>query len=212
MNANTRRVAGVEDARSRRQVRVRFDDGTELVVPRPIGVALHAGAALLPGAFDELRHASNAEARTTAVRYLRSAERTAAEVRQKLRECGFGQETIDAAASWLAERGLVDDSRAAEAHIERRGSRQARSTRMLRAELRSRGVDGSTLEVAVAAVDDETSARAYCAGRGAPRRGEAYDSYVARVGGALLRRGFSRGLALRVLRDRWEQDSSGSEL
>jgi regulatory protein len=113
----------------------------------------------------------------------------------------------DAAAAVLdrfTEVGLIDDQAFAAAWVDSRHSGRALGRRALSAELRRRGVDDETVRDAVATVsaeDEEAAARALAARKLATMTGLPAQTQTRRVVAMLARKGFSQGLAMRVIRD-----------
>ena len=119
----------------------------------------------------------------------------------------------DVAAAVLdrfTEVGLVDDEQFAAAWVDSRHTGRGLGRRALSAELRRRGVDEQTLRAAVETIsadDEEAAARVLVERRlrsvaSAPR-----DAQIRRLTGMLARKGFSPGLAFRVVREALEAES-----
>lgn len=86
---------------------------------------------------------------------LKTAERTAAELRKTLVE-KHSPEDVEAALVWLTQRGLLSDDRAAEAVVRpRTAGRRAEGDARLRQRLEARGVDSEAVERALAEAPDE---------------------------------------------------------
>lgn len=109
----------------------------------------------------------------------------------------------------LTEAGLIDDRRFAEAVFDTQQRRQ-RSTRALRQELRTKGVDAELIDEASASVDTDADlavARALVAKRLPGLQRVPPDVRYRRLVGQLARRGFSPGVIGAVLRDLPRDDS-----
>lgn len=74
------------------------------------------------------------------LRLLHSRLRTEKEIREKLRDREYGSAVVDRVVHSLRERGMLDDTRFAEAFIHDRQLRAAAGPRLLRQEMRRRGV------------------------------------------------------------------------
>jgi regulatory protein len=128
---------------------------------------------------------------------------TRAELTTRLRRRGAPADVAAAVVAELAARGYLDDETYARHWVATRSARGYGEAR-LRAELRARGVAGSTIETALAAVDpDEPLARAReAARRRLPTLRRARpERAAARLRDYLLRRGFSGALVSRVVRE-----------
>lgn len=145
-----------------------------------------------------------------AVRFLGPRPRSRAEVRTRLLRPRRNEppppvEVVDRVLDRLAALELLDDRQFAAFWVENRERFSPRSARALGAELRQKGVSRETVEeIAEPDRDDE---RALAAAR--PRlRGLAgvdYETFRTRLGGFLLRRGFSYGVSAATVRALWEE-------
>lgn len=85
-------------------------------------------------------------ARLRAMNLLKSRDYTMKQLRDKLREGGYPEETVEAAVSYVAEYHYIDDLRYASGYIsEKEGTR---SRRRIEQDLLGRGIDRGTLEKA----------------------------------------------------------------
>jgi regulatory protein len=149
-----------------------------------------------------------------AMRFLAPRPRSRAEVRSRLlrphpRRATPGVEAVERILDRLQQLELLDDRQFAGFWIENRERFSPRSARALGQELRQRGVARETVEeVSDPDRDDE---RALAAGRQRLRSvaGLDYEAFRARLGGFLLRRGFSYGVVRAAVRALWEE-SRGS--
>ena len=99
--------------------------------------------------------------------------------------------------------GLVDDVRFATLWVEERQRHAPRSTRLLRYELRTKGIDADSVEAATSEVDDSEAALAFALARARKTGVEDFDRFAARTGSALQRRGFSYSTAAAAVRAAW---------
>lgn len=96
-------------------------------------------------------------ARDTCLRLLARRQRSAGELRQRLRTGGFDAEVAEGVLSALAEAGLVDDEEFARSWIAGRKSAGGASRRRMAWELSRKGVDRRLLErVLQEELDDRT--------------------------------------------------------
>ena len=114
----------------------------------------------------------------------------------------------DDAATLVLERftdvGLVDDAAFAGAWVQSRHSTRGLGRRAITQELRRRGVDGELIEAAVDGVtdeDEESTARRLVERKLRTMRGVPADAQLRRLTGMLARKGYSGGLAFRVVRE-----------
>ena len=142
-------------------------------------------------------------AREIALRLLGVRDRTRHELEVALAKKRVPPEAAEEVLDRLTEVGLIDDQRFAEAWFSSQQRRQ-RSTRVLRQELRTKGVDVEVVELASSAGDDDAdlnAARALVAKK-LPALGRlSHDVRYRRLAGQLARRGFGSGVISTVLRD-----------
>jgi len=137
-----------------------------------------------------------------ALRLLESQPRTRVELERALARRGVPTDAATAVLDRFAEVGLIDDEAFAQAWVTSRHAGRGLSRRALAVELRQRGVDAETIGAAVSVVssDEEEAAATILVNRrlrtmaGLPR-----ETARRRLLGMLARRGFSTGLALRVI-------------
>jgi regulatory protein len=147
-------------------------------------------------------------ARAIALRMLERQPRTRVELERALVRRGV---PADAAASVLdrfTEVGLVDDEAFATAWVDSRHAGRGLARRALSAELRQRGVEEEIVREAVGVVsadDEEAAARALVARRLPAMARLPRDTQIRRMVGILARKGFSQGLAMKVIRDAADQ-------
>jgi regulatory protein len=103
-----------------------------------------------------------------------------------------------------SEAGLIDDAAFARAWVQSRHAGRGLARRALAAELRRRGVADDTVNEAVEELDpgqEEAAARGLVAKRLAATRGLDPVKRTRRLVGMLARKGYSGGLAYRVVRE-----------
>ncbi|MGZ4105005.1 MAG: regulatory protein RecX [Actinomycetota bacterium] len=130
-------------------------------------------------------------AREAGLRLLSVRERSAAEMRARLRQKGFDPEVIVTVLAALEETGLQDDGRFAAQFAETAAGRGLASRR-IQAELRARGIAKDLAADASTEHPDEELARAReLAGRRAARMGDLPpEARARRIMGLLARRGY----------------------
>ncbi|WUH90547.1 recombination regulator RecX [Streptomyces sp. NBC_00433] len=156
------------------------------------------------------------QARALCLRLLTGTPRT----RRQLADAMRKREIPDEVAEYVLERfqdvGLIDDQAFANAWVESRHRGRGLARRALAQELRHRGVEAELVSEAVGLLDpeqEEETARALVQRRLPGTRGLDRDRRIRRLAGMLARKGYSEGLALKVVRDALaqEQQSDGAE-
>lgn len=145
-----------------------------------------------------------------AVRFLVPRPRSRAEVRTRLLRPRPNQpappvEVVNRVLDRLAELELLDDRQFAAFWVENRERFSPRSARALGAELRQRGVSRETVEEMAEPERDAERALAAARPRLRGLAGVDYETFRTRLGGFLLRRGFSYGVAATTVRMLWEE-------
>lgn len=139
----------------------------------------------------------------TALRLLAIRERSAGELRSKLRDKGYDAETVVHVLDRLQTHGLQDDGRFSDAYAESAFRSKGVAGRVVQAELRRRGVDKETAAAAATrAPEDERRAAREIAERRLARL-ESYPAPVRarRLMSFLQRRGYGGDLATTIVRE-----------
>lgn len=143
-------------------------------------------------------------ARQICLRLLAARPRTRAELAGALRRKGVDDETAVAVLERLTEVKLVDDEAYAESFVHSGHAYQGLGQRALEAQLRRRGVDGSTASAAVSTVDgaaEEQRARELIRRRLPAVASVDEATAIRRLVGLLARKGYPPGLCYRVVRE-----------
>jgi len=166
---------------------------------------LRLGQALSPWQIEELERADLFhKCFKAALRLLSYRPRSEAEIRVRLRP-RFEPETMDRVLLRLKERRLVDDTAFAQFWRENRESFSPRSKRLLKLELRRKGIEAGLAEEAVGGIDDEESALRAAQGRLRPLAQEDYETFRRKLFAFLRRRGFSYEVAERTVQRLWQE-------
>jgi regulatory protein len=147
-------------------------------------------------------------ARNIVLRQLTMAPRSRAQLAQKLADRGTPTDVADQVLDRMEQVGLVDDVAFADAWVRSRTATRGLSRRALAHELRGKGIDDDTARAALDQVDDDAElalARHLVMRRLPTVEGLPPDKQVTRLVGMLARKGYSSGLAFRVVRDALEE-------
>ncbi|MFC8451131.1 recombination regulator RecX [Kitasatospora sp. NPDC057223] len=151
-----------------------------------------------------------ARARDICLRLLTGTAKTRKQLADALRKREIPDDVAEQVLTRLEEVGLIDDAAFADAWVESRHAGRGLARRALAQELRTRGVAGELVEQAVAQVDAEdesVSARALVDRKLRATRGLERQARTRRLVGMLARRGYSEGLAYRVVREALAEES-----
>ncbi|MEV8552964.1 recombination regulator RecX [Streptomyces glaucescens] len=153
-------------------------------------------------------------ARAICLRLLTGTPRTRKQLADALRKREIPDDVAEEVLSRFEEVGLIDDSAFADAWVESRHHGRGLARRALARELRTKGVDSTLIDAAVAQLDaeqEEATARELVARKLRATRGLERDKRLRRLAGMLARKGYSEGLALRVVRQALEEEGEDTE-
>jgi regulatory protein len=145
-----------------------------------------------------------AQAKEVCLRLLTVRARTRLELAQALGRKGFDDTVISQVLSRLGDVGLIDDAAFAESWVRSRHDFQGLSRRALAVELRRKGVADESVAEALATVDsdaEEERARQLVRKRLRGLGGADEAAKIRKLVGMLARKGYSEGLAYRVVKD-----------
>jgi regulatory protein len=155
-----------------------------------------------------------AVARQICLRMLTAAPRTRAQLADALHRRGVPAEAAETVLERFADVQLIDDAMFAQAWVDSRHRGRGLARRALAAELRQRGVASEDIQEAVSRLDPEqeaATARVLVDRRLAGTRGLAKPARFRRLMGMLARKGYSEGLAYRVVREALDAEPSASD-
>jgi regulatory protein len=154
---------------------------------------------------------ARADAMSRAMRLLSYRPRSEGELRQRLARRGTPPAVIEATLRRLRELGLADDAAFARAWLESRDRSSPRSARLLRQELRSKGVDGEAAAEALSSLDEEDAAKRAATRRLAALRGLPREEFRRRLDDFLRRRGFGYETARAAVESAWRELAGGRD-
>ena len=144
------------------------------------------------------------DAQGICLRLLTARPRSRAELADALRRRGIPDEVGEPVLDRLSEVGLVDDAAFAESAVHSGHRHRGLGRRALSTGLRRRGVSDEIVREAVATVrseDEEQRARELVRRKLRASTARDVSTLARKLGGMLARRGYSEGLAWRVVRD-----------
>jgi regulatory protein len=202
--AEAGKIASVTSAgRGGRRVEITMESGTTYTVDS--NVAYDAGIApnlaMEQADVQALLDADDLlAAKQVATRQLSYRPRSISELRQTLGQRGFGRQIIDQVIERFSELGYLDDADFARRWIQTREQLAPRGTRLLKQELRQKGIDTDLADEALADADlDELDAATRIAERRLPKMtGLDRDTQRRRLAGYLERRGFSHDVVRQI--------------
>lgn len=144
------------------------------------------------------------EARSAALRLLKFRPRSEAELKGRLAEKGFGDETVQAVVEEMRRTGLVGDARFAR-YAATQAAEKPVGRRLILNRLREKGIAPALAEEAVQAAtrgkDELERAREAAGHRAAALQGLSRQAAERRLFGFLSRRGFPSDVVWKVVRE-----------
>jgi regulatory protein len=145
-----------------------------------------------------------------ALLFLGYRPRSEAETRTRLQKHGYNGGEIDQVIERLKSLGLLNDIAFAEYWKTNRTSFKPRGQRMLKSELRLKGVDPYTIAEAVEGIDEMANAHRAGAAKARTLPVTDYQIFRQKLGGYLHRRGFDYGVISKIVKQLWEERTGES--
>ncbi len=199
--------------RNQNRISVYLDGQYAFGLARIVAAWLQVGQELTPEQIAKLQAQDTVEvAYQKALRFLSYRPRSEAEVQQRLTKHGYTEADIETVMQRLRENRFVQDTEFARQWVENRSTFRPRSHRALAIELRQKGVGEETIQDALTDAEDDEE----LAYQAALRRLQRYENldweaFREKLGGFLLRRGFTYGTVAPVVRRLWQELQSGHE-
>ncbi|GAA0390399.1 recombination regulator RecX [Streptomyces luteireticuli] len=154
------------------------------------------------------------QARAICLRLLTGSPRTRKQLAEALAQRGIPDDAAEAVLSRFEEVGLIDDAAFAGAWVDSRHRGRGLARRALARELRTKGVESAVIDEAVGRLDaeqEERTARELVERKLRVTRGMEREKRLRRLVGMLARKGYSEGLAVRVVRQALEEEGDDPE-
>jgi regulatory protein len=180
--------------------RFAFAVSTELAATLRVGTPVDDTS--VAGLLDEDQRARCYDA---ALRFLGPRPRSEREIRDRLAKHEFAPPMIDATVERLRRIGLVDDTAFAEYWVDQRQTHRPRGGRLLKQELRAKGVDAEVASAALPEEDDEEGAYQAALRKAHSLRLADERTFRQRLGGFLQRRGFNYETTRSVVNRLWTE-------
>jgi len=140
-----------------------------------------------------------------AIRYLGYRPRSEFEIKTKLLQRGFDNNTIEKVIDNLKEQGLVDDMAFAQFWKENRDAFSPRSRWLIKLELRQKRVPDEIMEQVLNTVNDDESAYRAALSKARNLPTTDYPRFQRRLGAYLKRRGFSYETINHTIKRLWSE-------
>jgi len=180
----------------------RFAFGLPAIEAAPLRVGQFLSAPEVTG----LRERDTEErAYERALKLLAYRPRSAAEISRRLRQADFPSPAVEGVLLRLEKLGLIDDHAFARYWVENREEFRPRGQRMLRWELRQKGVADHIIDEVLAPLDETATASRLAQKRASRLLHLDKVTFYRRLSAYLARRGFPYSIIRDVVREVWEE-------
>jgi len=208
-----KRITAIRAIRSRgKRVNVFLDDKFAFSLKAEVAVKeeLQVGQELSADQIEALASSDHFHrCLNAAARYLSYRPRSESELRKRLQQRSFDNDTVETVIIKLKGQGLVDDMAFTQFWKDNRESFSPRSQWLIKSELRQKGVAGDIIDKVVNAVDDDDSAYRAALSRTQRLPLSDYQGFRHRLGEYLERRGFSYEVIKHVVERLWQEWGTG---
>jgi regulatory protein len=206
------KVTALKQARNKTRVNIYLDGKFGLSLPKILAARLSIGQVLDEAALDRLKGDGEVEsAYERALHFLGPRPRSEAEIRKRLADAEVPEAAVAAVLARLSQAGLVDDQAFANYWVDNRTTFRPRSKRLLRAELRQKGLGDEAVRSALAAVDDAGAAYTVARQRAGRLANLEHLEFRRKLGAFLARRGFDYDTVEPVVERIWKELHEAAE-
>src|SRR5574340_643834 len=187
-------------ARNPNRINVYLDGDFAFGLDRLVAAWLKLGMELSAEKIADLQAQDAVEAAyQKALHFISYRPRSEMEIRKRLVERDIDEPVIEAVLERLKQAQWIDDKQFARTWVENRSTFRPRSHRMLRYELKQKGIEEEIIQQALSEAENEQEL-AYQAGKLYARRlaGMEWELFRKRLGGFLGRRGFTYGTIAQI--------------
>ncbi len=146
-----------------------------------------------------------------AFHFLSYRPRSESETRERLEKKGYDSTDVERVLAQLKRLDLVNDTAFAEYWKENRNSFRPRGQRMVKMELRRKGVDSEVINEVVEKIDDTENAYRAAMVKARTLSLADYQIFRQKLGGYLQRRGFSYGVINNMVKRIWQERTQSSD-
>jgi regulatory protein len=195
--------------RNKNRVSVYLDGEYALGLAKIVAAWLKVGQELTDEKINQLQEQDAIEvALQIAINYLSYRPRSEDEIRKNLKKKDIQDHVIEEVIERLQRGGLVDDQRFAELWIENRSEFRPRGNRVLRMELRQKGIPDKIIDSVTSNIDEDYLAYQAAMKQARKYRDLEWQEFRKKMYGFLARRGFDYGIISTIIPKAWEDLSS----
>jgi regulatory protein len=189
------------------RVNVYLDGQFAFGLARIVAAWLKVGLTLSDDQIQSLQEKDSQEvALQTALKFLSYRYRSEIEVKNNLLSHGFSESVIDQVVSHLKESKIIGDKQFSIAWIENRTTFRPRGQRLLKSELKQKGVKDEIIQEVLADAEGDEVLAIRLAQRKAPQlKSLDFMQFSKKLGSYLMRRGFTYDVVRPVVHRVWEE-------
>lgn len=198
-------------AKNKNRVNVYLDGEFAFGVVKIEAAKLRLGQVLSDADIGRIKKSDESEmAFEKAVKFISYRPRSEKEVRQNLKKKEIEAGLIDEVVERLKRAGLLNDEQFAQMWVESRSQSKPKGTRVLKIELRQKGLSREAVDAAVAGTDDAEVARRLAASRAPRLKKLPKIEFRRKLGDYLARRGINYEIILEVVEQAWQEFGEGN--
>ncbi len=198
-------------AKNKNRVNVYLDGEFAFGVVKIEAAKLRLGQVLSDADIGRIKKSDESEmAFEKAVKFISYRPRSEKEVRQNLKKKEIEARLIDEVVERLKRAGLLNDEQFAQMWVESRSQSKPKGTRVLKIELRQKGLSREAVDAAVAGTDDAEVARRLAASRAPRLKKLPKIEFRRKLGDYLARRGINYEIILEVVEQAWQEFGEGN--
>jgi regulatory protein len=180
-----------QERRGGRRSNVYLDGRYAFSLSTELAIELHVGDAISAARYTELvTKDQQVRAYDAALRFLGARPRSEREIRDRLARHEFDVQVVDRVIERLRRIKLVDDAAFASYWVEQRATHRPRGARLLKQELRQKGVSHEVVAESLPTEDDSEGAYRAAQRKATSLRALDERTFKQRLGGFLQRRGY----------------------
>jgi regulatory protein len=192
--------------RNKNRVNIYLDGEYAFGLAKIVSAWLKVGQELTDEKIKQLQEQDTTEvALQKAITFLSYKPRSEGEVRKNLKKKGVDDHVITEVMERLQSGGLVDDQKFAHLWIENRSEFRPRGSRVLRMELRQKGIHEEIIDSVTSNIDEDHLAYQAATKQARKYQQLEWQEFRKKMYGFLARRGFDYGIISTIVQKTWEE-------
>lgn len=192
--------------RNKNRVNIYLDGEYAFGLAKIVAAWLKVGQELTDEKIKQLQEQDTTDvALQKAINFLSYRPRSEDEVRKNLKKKDFEEHVITKVMERLLRNGLVDDQKFAKLWVENRSEFRPRGSRVLRMELREKGIHEEIIESVTSNIDEDHLAYQAAMKQARKYHQLEWQDFRKKMYGFLARRGFDYGIISSIVQKTWEE-------